>query len=89
MLTVCLCVCICMWVCGSGQCRRTCNAVGLAGLVSAGHKPFVTQRQLHSRLNEAYPRVWLEVCVCVSVCVRVCVGVPSTFTVFFSANVKC
>lgn len=56
-------------VCVSGQCSRACNDVGLAGLVTVEHKPFVTQRQLHTRLNEAYPTVWLEVCV------RVCVGV--------------
>ncbi len=43
--------------------------LGLAGLVTVGHEPFVTQRQLHTRLNEAYPTVWLEVCV------RACVGV--------------
>lgn len=67
----------------SGQCRGTCNAVGLAGLVTIGHKPFVTQRQLHTRLNEAYPTVWLEVCV------RVCVGVSLDFCVFFSLSVKC
>lgn len=65
-------VCVCV-------CRGTCNAAGLAGLVTAGHTPFVTQRQLHTRLNEAYPGVWLEVCV----------GVPPSFTVFFSTSVKC
>ena len=53
-------------MCVSGQCRGTCNAVGLAGPVTVGHEPFVTQRQLHNRLNEACPAVWLEVCVGVS-----------------------
>lgn len=57
-----VCVCVCL-VSVVGL------AVGLAGLVTVGHKPFVTQRQLHTRLNEACPTVWLEVCV------RVCVGV--------------
>lgn len=60
------------------------GAAGLAGLVTVGHEPFVTQRQLHSRLNEAYPAVWLEVCVGVpgscsetSVCYDcVCVSMP-------------
>lgn len=66
-------------VCVSGQGWGTYNAVGLAGLVTVGHKPFVTQRQLHTRLNEAYPTVWLEVCV----------GVSLSFSVFFSMRIKC
>lgn len=61
-----LCMCVCVCLVGV---EGTCNDVGLAGLMTVGHKPFVTQRQLHTRLNEAYPTVWLEVCV------RVCVGV--------------
>lgn len=56
-----------MYVHVSGQCRGNRNAVVLAGLVTTEHKPFVTQRQLQSKLNEAYPTVWLEVCK--SVCV--------------------
>lgn len=56
-----------------------CAAVGLAGLVTVQHKPFVTQRQLHSELNEACPTVWLEVCV----------GVSSSFSEFFSMSIKC
>jgi len=58
-------LCVCVW----SVYRGACNDVGLAGLTTAEHKPFVTQRQLHTRLNEACPTVWLEVCV------RVCVGV--------------
>lgn len=36
-------------------------------------------RQLHTRLNEAYPTVWREVCL----------GVSVGFSVFFSTSIKC